>query len=420
MMGFLLVTCSDPDLETLETIEKSNEDPTESAPPNGRKPKKTFGGYWGSEKSGSRLTKTNYDDHMIYYTHDSWSYDRKWIIFISDRDNGKWNIFAMKTSNYQIYQLTDINDFSTNIGSQGRSTEDVVLSRTRNYLYYIRANNGSYVKLVEMNFGKLLADAVAGTVKSPSNYERVFRTYSSNNVTTTGGISLDKNELYVYTGLDYGSTTKLNRVRIANGASNTAHTSYKFSIGHIAANPWVSNEILFDYKKHPGTPYDYTPSQRIHFVRGDGGSYRRIYQRGNGENPTHETWVNANTIGFNITLRNDSDTEVRGYFQISKWNAGLVRKARWSTSSNDEYSHNTKRWGYSNEYILDVVQVKGCGSNCTYATKQLYRVNTSNGQKIKLTNFLDAHAHQRVHPLGTSVLFENKSDNHYNLNLKNL
>lgn len=384
------------------------------------------GHVWGeSSRSGFRVTSTSYDDHKLYYTHNSWSADGNWIIFTSFRDmhnnNGTKtgnNIFAMNAPessdgvvDYTIIQLTDHEGFNEGVNeNHGSSTEDVVLSRTQNTLYYLLNYNNSVV-IVELNFGQLIQDALNGLVGPSWQYDDIVRNYTTGSPKSVGGISLDHNENYVYVGLDFGTTTKIERVNINNGISNTIYTSYSWSVGHITANPWVSNEVIFNHAPHPDTGHTGIPPQFLHFVYGNGMSHQGIFQKQNGENPTHATWVDSNTIGFNIA---PSSTNRRGYWQINKNGSGLTKITQYAVGGDNYYVHNTRVWG-TNNYILDVANTGG--GNPSYNTIFMYEYNASNGSLNYIGQGNNAHAHQSVSPDGQWLLYETREGG-YNLNLK--
>ena len=71
-----------------------------------------------------------------------------------------------------------------------------------------------------------------------------------------------------------------------------------YRMGHIQANPFKSGEILFCHESGGDTP------QRMWMVNSDGTGYKAVYKERPDEWISHETWVDANTIYFNVKPHN--------------------------------------------------------------------------------------------------------------------
>lgn len=363
----------------------------------------------GSLSTGQVLTDRLKDDHLIYYTHNSWSYDGKWIIFTSTRDGGRNNVFALNMPgsadnwpDYTIVQLTDHDGFP-----EGGSTENVVVSRYRNYLYYVLGtNNNQAVALVELDFGSLLNDALSGNVRESWRYDRVIRTYTSGGPKPEGGVSLSYNEQYLFAGLSFGNQSKIERVTISSGASHNVHTTYNWWVTHIVANQHTSsnNEVMFahrdtDRKNRKGQS-NTTPVDIIFVVNGDGSNKRVVGRHSGGSRATHFTWVNSNTIGYNR-----SSGSLQGYRHVDSYGRNDRLVASFPTSYL-EYIHNTRIAG-TNDYILDVANGGG-------KTLSLWKVNGSTGQRqaLPFMNFGACHAHQTTSRDGQWLLFESRPGAH--------
>ncbi len=383
-----------------DAIVSTSEQPTTS------KPTSASGTDWGVEASEFRLTSTSYNDHMIHHTRDSWSYQKHWIIFISDRD-GDWDIYALKTADNRIFQLTNEPDlFTTADGGEGHPTTEIVLSGNRNILYYIRSDQSTYVKVVELNFGQLLFHAQTGHLGPKEQYNRMIKEWTSGNIKAIGGLSLDAGESHLYLGLETGNTTStITRVKIADGSENNVHVSHNYAIGEIQANPWVSNELIFQYEsRQKGQPFDDIPPQKIHFVKGDGTVYQQIYNYSDEPEIVGEaTWAYPDTIAFHIT---SGSRDRRGLWHVSKDNRKARRIASFDGQDEDEYVRHARVWGTDN-YVLDVAQVVDCNP-CTLKSKQWYFLDLLSGENVLLASGQAGNITPRVHPDKQQLLFEHR------------
>lgn len=393
-----------------------------------------YGTIYRDERSGSRITAKVYNDHKLYQTHKNWSFDGNWMIFTSYRNGSSIkpnstyeynnNIFAMNmpdsndgVEDYIIVQLTHhegLRDLQA--GSGGASLPDIVISGTRNVLYWpiehLNGSGGTAVSIIELDFGKLIADALLvnqGSKSSmgwPGDYNRVVCSFVNGNPVISGGMSLDFNENYIYIGLGIGSTTGLNRlmrVNVANGSESIIHDSYNYPICHIQANPWISNQVLFCYLNSATLGQ----AQRMHLINGDGTNYRPLFQTY--ENVTHETWIGPYEIGFNVA---PGSQNMSGLYKVYSFGYGPYALTSSSTPEMEYISH--VKSPISNIFILDEGYEDG---RHNWGTESLIKYDQLTGQKTHLFSGNGTFfAHQSISPDGRWLLFESR-DVGYNLHL---
>jgi oligogalacturonide lyase len=263
------------------------------------------------------LTTSDADDSKIYQTHPQWTYDQKYIIFTSNRDTAsrRSKVYAVNVKTGTIIQLTEgeVNASSLNI------------ARKSNKLYYSRAGVNEPGKLIEMDLDALFKDSERGAGKSQSAYERVIGDLPSD--IRAGGFTLDANEKVAYIGGTIGGATTDTAQRRVQGQPRPAGQQQQpnqfiaqspgglramdlqtgavskvvdvpFTIGHIQANPYKSGEILFCNETGGDCP------QRMWLVNADGSNLKPLYKEKPDEWVSHETWVDANTVYFNLKQYN--------------------------------------------------------------------------------------------------------------------
>jgi oligogalacturonide lyase len=247
------------------------------------------------------LTTSPGDDSKIYQTHPQWTYDGKYIIFTSNRDTSykRSKVYAVDVKAGTIIQLTE---GETPAGSLN-------ISRLSNKLYYSSGGRGAPLKLVEMDLEAVFKDSEKGITKKQSAYERTVGTLPDN-LRESGGFTLDANEKFAYVGVgrvdampkpDPAQKTLavepipggIRAINIATGEVTTV-IDVPYRMGHIQANPFKTGEILFCHESGGDTP------QRMWMVNADGTGYKAVYKERPDEWVSHETWVDANTIYFNV------------------------------------------------------------------------------------------------------------------------
>lgn len=247
------------------------------------------------------LTTSPADDSKIYQTHPQWTFDGKYIIFMSKRGEANKNnkVFAVDVKTGTIIQLTE---GETSAGSLN-------IARKSNKMYYSSGGRQQPLKLIEMDLGSLFKDSEHGSGKSQATYERVIATLPEN-LRESGGFTLDADEKVAYVGvarLDAvkGEITKkrtrgvdpipggIRAINLSTGAISTV-IDVPFRMGHIQANPFKTGEILFCHESGGDTP------QRMWLVNADGSGYKALYKERPDEWISHETWVDANTVYFNV------------------------------------------------------------------------------------------------------------------------
>jgi oligogalacturonide lyase len=296
------------------------------------------------------LTTGPSSDAKIYQTHPEWTADGKWIIFRSSTrvpDQGS-QAFAVNEDSGVIVQLTE---------GPGSPTSALNVARKSMKLYYLRntgsgggrgrGNNAaaagaaptgtvetaasatqaaarggrggfgtnSLVQIFELDLAKLFADSEAGTMKAPSNYERLCGSLPAG-LRESGGFGLDANGDYAYIGVSGGDTgthlppdTKIEPtsegVRMGAGPAGLRSMNLKtgevkviidtpFQMGHVQTNPWVPGEIIYCWETGGKAP------QRTWTVMADGTGNRPLYKEADYEWVTHEAVITRDEVAFAI------------------------------------------------------------------------------------------------------------------------
>lgn len=298
------------------------------------------------------LTTSPANDSKLYQTHPQWTYDGKWVIFRSDRSTPADaprdmlnQAFAVNTITGVIVQLTD----------SPNATGSLNISRQKNLLYYMRGGpwfaartpdgvvppamkNPPPRQLVELNLDLLFADSEAGTVKEPAAYERIVATLPAD-LRDSGGFALDADESKAYWGVAWGpiptSIPPRNATPATPRPAGTANATpprrapidreaqrerfeaqgrgpggirsidlrtgevktvidVDFRMGHVQTNYWAPGEIMYCHETGGDAP------QRMWFVRADGTDNHPLYVETPDEWITHEVFVDADHIIFNV------------------------------------------------------------------------------------------------------------------------
>lgn len=299
----------------------------------------------------------NNDVHTynLYHTHRSWSADGNWILFTSTRGTGVPgipNIYAVNSPNsnddvqdFQIVQLTNLSDQFIIEDALNGSTEDVVVSHTENVLYYVvsnylyredHPNEISRWKVVKLDFGRLIADALEGSLASPGTYETVRSgemSPASGQFRVNGGISLDHDGHNVYFGMaeiyDLGRLGQWIRRIDFSRSNSVAWGVYSPSDNnehddnlmlHIQANPFKSGELIFNLvgNYYPNWPEKGQPNRGTWLVQDAKGNSTTVDYlreghseppRGGRDNVVHEVWMDEDHVGYLLTGMTKSHAE---------------------------------------------------------------------------------------------------------------
>jgi oligogalacturonide lyase len=324
------------------------------------------GRIWPSEKKTvidpvtgtelSFLTSHPLSDSKIYQTHPDWTSDGKWLIFRSNRAPGQ--AFGVNEETGTIVQVTDKGymgmlcvgrksmkmyimralDAPADIGRDPYidAAAAAIASGTKgptptpNFTPQRQPGRGFRVQgpfqVVEIDLGALFADAVAGTLKGDTAYERLCGTTPAG-MHATGNMGLDADENFVYfgiTGADLGKDVDpnnpiysqyiepgTNRAKpygprgMGAGPSGLASMNLQtgevkqivavpFQIGHVQTNPWVHGEIVFCWETGGKAP------QRTWTVMADGTGLRPLYPEATYEWITHEAVITKDEVAIAI------------------------------------------------------------------------------------------------------------------------
>lgn len=274
------------------------------------------------------LTNGKQSDAKIYQTHPQWTSDGAWIVFrTSGRGEGS-QAYAVHETDGTIVQLTE---------GPGTGTGSLCVAKKSMRLFYWRtttidadgapstapttapttapALSEALSSLIELDLGKLLADAKANAVKERGAYERTVATLPRG--TRDGGqLAIDADESAAYFSIRGGDLGQhlapgteiwqkregdrmgtgpggLRAVDLKTGAL-TVIADVPFQVGHVQSNPWVSGEIVFCHETGGDAP------QRIWTVRADGTGLRPLFEEGPLDWVTHEAFVTKDEVMFNL------------------------------------------------------------------------------------------------------------------------
>jgi oligogalacturonide lyase len=226
------------------------------------------------------LTTSTARDEKIYQTHPQWTPDGKFLIFLSGRAGDGQQAFALSEETGAIIQLTN---------TRGAPITSLSPARKSNRLYLLRGD-----QFVELALDPLLTDSRSGAAADPARYERVLLSLPEG-MEDCGGFSLDADERRAYLGVRLPRQDRwgIRSIDLRSGAL-TAVIDLPFQVGHVQANPWASDEILYCHETGGDAP------QRMWLVRSDGSDNRPLYRETPDEWVTHEVWVDRDHVLFNL------------------------------------------------------------------------------------------------------------------------
>lgn len=226
------------------------------------------------------LTTDPANDHRIYQTHPQWTADGKWIVFRSNRAADKRvEIFAVNEQSGEIVQLTD---------GPETATGSINVARKSMKLYYFRGPREGARQLIELELDPLLGG-------SPDRRDRVVMTMPAD-LPESGGFTLDADEKVAYIGVGVPNQRERGGIRSIDLTTGQIKTviDVNFRMGHVQASPYVSGEIVYCHETGGDAP------QRIWLVNVDGSGNRSLYKETADEWVTHESFVDKDTVIFNI------------------------------------------------------------------------------------------------------------------------
>lgn len=224
------------------------------------------------------LTTSPANDSKIYQTHPQWTPDGKYIVFNSDRGkDGAWHAFAVSTETGEIIQLTDGEDRSLS------------LARKNALAYHFRDN-----KLIELKMGELLKAAAENKkIKKPKEFERVVATLPAD-MEGASNFAIDAYEQQAYFATRQGEDKSVIYSMDFKTGKITKVIEVPFWANHLQTNPWVPGEIMYCWETGADAP------QRMWMVNADGTNNREIYVETPDEWVTHEIFMDADHILFNV------------------------------------------------------------------------------------------------------------------------
>jgi oligogalacturonide lyase len=295
----------------------------------------------------SFLTTDPAGDSKIYQTHQQWTADGKWLIFRGNRGTGA-QAFAVNEETGEIVQVTEngyigmlcnahksmklfimrnpgggfgrgggrgpatapADTAAAAPGAPAASTPPATQPGRRGGRG--PANGGQ--QIIEIDLAKLFADSAAGTMKAPSNYERLCGTVPPG-INARGNMGVDANDDVMYFSVTGPDTTQLSEGQtlqqaygqrnMGAGPSGLRSMNLKtgemkvvcnvgFQIGHVQTNPVAPGEIIFCWETGGKAP------QRTWFVNADGTGLRPLYPEAPYEWITHEAAFSKNEVAIAI------------------------------------------------------------------------------------------------------------------------
>jgi oligogalacturonide lyase len=267
------------------------------------------------------LTDGTHSESKFYQTHPQWSADGQWVIFrSSDRDPAGAQLFAVREQTGEIVQLTE---------GKGNIVGAVHLSRKENKLILCRhlplpegvtppttrPDDALVTQVVQIDFGRILADSATGSMSPASTYERVCATLPVG-MHEGGGYGLDSDEGHVYMAMRGGDVgthlppgvtpyPKPEGARMGAGPGGLRSIDLKtgemkvildtpFQIGHVQSNPFVPGEIVYCWETGGKAP------QRMWACNADGSNNRPLFPEIASDWITHEVVVTPDEVMFNL------------------------------------------------------------------------------------------------------------------------
>ena len=341
------------------------------------------------------LTTSRHNSVKIYQDHPNWTADGKYIVFTSNRNTTAGGnvtfagnaasartgrqFYAISMATHEIVQVTT-----------GGNPGDLLLSHKKNVAFRFRGS-----QVIELNLGQLLADSEQGKVKDSASYERAVAAIPEN--LRPGGMCIDVSDNNIYFSHRLGENLSAIYSLDLQNKKTTKLIEVPFRTGHFQANPFRSGEIMYCWETGGDAP------QRIWILSVDKNgkvTNRPGYKENKDEWVTHEVFVNADNILFNVmghldrlqkkpngialqNIRNDSfkllsnARELGGY-----WHAAGTTDLKWAIV--DTFDGSIYR------YNLETGEVKLLSKG--------HRPNTQSPFSPQ------AHAHQSISPDGKWVL----------------
>lgn len=341
------------------------------------------------------LTTSRHNSVKIYQDHPNWTADGKYIVFTSNRNttaggnvtfagsagaqrSGR-QFYAISMATHEIVQITT-----------GGNPGDLLLSHKKNAAYRFRGS-----QVIELNLGQLLTDSEQGKVKDSASYESVVATIPEN--IRPGGSCIDVDDSKIYFSHRLGENQSAIYYVDLQNKKTTKLVEVPFRTGHFQANPFLPGEIMYCWETGGDAP------QRIWLLSIDKNgkvTNRPGYKENKDEWVTHEVFVNADNILFNVmghldrlqkkpngialkNIRNDqfkllsNAKELGGY-----WHAAGTTDLKWAVVDTFD--------GSMYRYNLETGEVKLLSKG--------HRPNTQSPFSPQ------AHAHQSISPDGKWVL----------------
>ncbi len=258
------------------------------------------------------LTSTPAGDSKIYPTHPQWTIDGQWLVFRTNRVQG--DAMAVNEKTGDLVQVTEGGYNGALV--IGVKSMRLFITRPVDYKERAAARDAGQApaqkgpgaptvpsEVVAIDLAKLFADSAAGKLQPAAAYEKVFGTIPLD-IGVPGELAIDGSEKYVYFKMskDLAAKSLPPGTKIAEkygprgmgaGPSGVAKMNLEtgectpvvavpFQVGHIQANPWHADDVVFCWETGGKAP------QRTWYVKNDGTGLRPLFPETEFDWVTHE------------------------------------------------------------------------------------------------------------------------------------
>lgn len=267
------------------------------------------------------LTDGVHADSKFYQTHPQWAADGQWILFrSSDRSaDGHPQIFAVHELTGDIVQITDGTGHDLTNTHLFWKQDKLVIPRNVPWPSGLtppstRPADATQMQLVEIDFGKILADSAAGKPAPAASYERIAATLPPGTHGAAFGLDVDERHIYISVrGPDVGAHLppgvtpypKPEGARMGAGPGGLRSIDLTtgeikvildtpFQIGHVQSSPFVPGEIVYCWETGGKAP------QRMWATNADGTNNRPLFPEIASDWITHEVIVTPDEVMFDL------------------------------------------------------------------------------------------------------------------------
>jgi len=272
-------------------------------------------------KTGAKvynLTPRDAQDVIVYQTHPMWAPHMEYLVFTS---GGLVHALEMATG-----RIRPILDTPTDFSMQWNSGN----------LYYFQGRDLFRLDIPSAFMGTGKAEKVAAL---PAGYPHA-----------QGGLSVDATGNVVYTGTVLETDKRWGVAGFSPDGWRTL-TAVNFKVGHIQANPYVRDTVMFCWETGGDAP------QRTWFIDGKDDMARPVYEETNNEWVTHEAWWGRNRVVFTIWPYDDAHERLPHGVAYTDLRTGklniLAQYPAWHTQASSD-----GRWALGDDFERNIWLIK--------------------------------------------------------------